>query len=319
MVETHRVRSPEERRRLELARRRYARRFRKIDDLKRRGPQFIMVLLSLFALSLIFYRLFGPELLREDDEVVNDTFASTEMEDALNTRVDPEPLRSEFEAFERSFFGAESARGLEDLKNTIVADAYALSDRVRQLADESPRLTAVGTRLQTITAELQNPGFDLDLLADLRQGWVDSRAAVFRRADWFSFPADTFSEDVTYQVAYRDAASTLLELTEFARAEAESFSEYVADGESIDDPWRDFERDFTEQLREVELSIPVERPGVKASSQLLAAIQKLERTVDFVREQVAIEKPRSPLNSQPYDRAVNSAQEALDAFDSLEN
>ncbi|MEO1366442.1 MAG: hypothetical protein AAFX50_04660, partial [Acidobacteriota bacterium] len=102
-------------------------------------------------------------------------------------------------------------------------------------------------------------------------------------------------------------------------SEAETFSEMVADGESIREPWREFERDFTEQLQDIERSIPAERPDTQASTQLLSAIQQLERTVDFVRENVAIDPPRYPLDARTYERAADSAQQAVDAFADLES
>ncbi|MEO1085477.1 MAG: hypothetical protein AAFY88_14655, partial [Acidobacteriota bacterium] len=314
MVETHRVRSPEERRKLELARRRYARRFKKIEDLKRRGPQFIMVLLSLLALSLILYRLFGPELLRQENEDISDTFAPTAVDAAVSgVRTDPEPLRSEIESFERALLGGESASNLDELRSTISAEASVLSERIRQLSAEQPALVDLGERFQSLLIDVQTSSLELEKLADLREEWVDLRDSALRKASWFTAPPKgAFAQDTSFLIAYRQSADSLLSLVDLARSEAESFSEMVADGEPIQESWREFERDFTEQLRDIERSIPAERPGVKASTQLLSAIQQLERTVDFVRENVAIEPPQHPLDARTYDRAADSAQQAVD-------
>ncbi|MEM8995381.1 MAG: hypothetical protein AAGF23_11380 [Acidobacteriota bacterium] len=321
MVETHRVRSPEERRKLELARRRYARRFKKIEGLKRRGPQFVMVLLSLLALSLILYRVFGPELLREDGEVISDTFEpATGNTDDDGSRVDPESLRFEIESFERALFGGESASNLGELQSTIAAEASVLSDRIRQVSAEQPAFVDLGERFQSFLADLQGSSLELEKLADLRQDWVNLRDDALHTANWYAAPPkDAFSQDTSFLIAYRESATSLLDLVDLARSEAESFSEMVADGEPIQESWREFERDFTEQLQDIERSIPAERPSVEASTRLLAAIQQLERTVDFVRENVAIEPPRYPLDARTYDRAADSAQQAVDAFADLES
>ncbi|MEO1368994.1 MAG: hypothetical protein AAFX50_17595, partial [Acidobacteriota bacterium] len=210
MVETHRVRSPEERRKLELARRRYARRFKKIEDLKRRGPQFVMVLLSLLALSLILYRLFGPELISQDDEVIADTFEPAAAETAAGaTRIDPEPLRTEIEGFERALFGGESAINLGELQSAISTEASVLARRIRQLSAEQPAFNTLGERFQSLLADIQTSSFELEKLADLRRDWVDLRGGALHRASWFAAPPkDAFAQDTSFIIAYRESASS---------------------------------------------------------------------------------------------------------------
>lgn len=316
MVETHRVRSPEERRRLELARRRYARRYRRIEDLKRRGPQFIMVLLALLAIALILYRLFGPELLKVDEEEIADTFVAPEVEQAADVRVDPDLLRPEIEAFEEALFGERSARGLDELAGSIAGEGNLLAEKARQLSEGRPRLSELESRVESLAAEIQAPSFDLERLDELREQWLQVRLETLHRADWFASPTAAVAEDASALAAYRDAAVSLLSLVESALSEAEYFSERVAEGESISGDWRDYEGDFFAELREIELTIPAERPGTGASAQLLTAIQKLEQAVDFTRERVAVDMPGNPLDRRDYDRAVDSAQAAVDAFES---
>ena len=316
MVDTHRVRSPEERRRLELARRRYARRFRRIEDLKRRGPQFIMVLLALLAIALILYRLFGPELLTVEDEEILDTFDETvAVQETANVRVDPELLRTEITSFEEVLLGERAARGLDELTRSIATEAGLLAEKARQLSEEHPRLVDLEQRVEALASEVQTSSFDLERLEEIRRQWFDIRVDTLHRAPWLASTTTVVGEDASALAAYRDAATALLDLVESARSEAEYFSERIAEGENISSDWRDYESEFFSELREIELTIPAERPGTGASAALLGAIQKLEQAVDFTRERVAVEVPTNPLNRSAYDRGVDSAQAAVDAFE----
>ncbi|MEM6797637.1 MAG: hypothetical protein AAF725_26960, partial [Acidobacteriota bacterium] len=136
--EVYRIRAPltvEEKRKRLLARRRYERRFKKIDFEKKRRPQFVMVLLSVLAIALVLYQIFGPGLLPEQGAgsaagpaAAEGTAASI---GAGAVRVDAEPFRAQVESFEGALLGSSGGQGgdLVELSSNLTLSARLLIDR----------------------------------------------------------------------------------------------------------------------------------------------------------------------------------------------
>lgn len=318
----YRIRSPlttEEKRRRLLARRRYERRFKRIEPEKRRRPQFVMVLLSVLVIALVLYKMFGPELLREDPARITDARTASEAATpaaASDVRLDAEPFRAQVESFESTLFGSKGGSGdLSELSSTLTLSARLLIDRLS--SEQSPRLQSLTATLESLNTQMTGSEFALEDLQAVRSSWIEARDQAFHRAAWFGSIAREKSADAGIQTVYRQAASALLDLTERARDEAESIASALEYGEQPSSPWGEFERDFTERLRDIEWSLPEERPKAGAEPAFLAAIQKLELAIEEVGTRVVGSEPSFPLRREPYEEAIETARETIAAFDDL--
>ncbi len=275
-----------------------------------RPPQLVLILLCLLGMAAILLYLFGPGR-GETTDVIDLGVASNAAVAA--PKLDPEPYRVPFENLETSLFripldepedllivSADAQAAASDLSSAILR---AEPERGLTAADLIARLGQAIPTDQVMVADIQRA----------RNQWLGIRRQRFLPADWFSEPSAAGARSTPSADGYSDVAANLRALIENGAAEVETLNDPTVT--SPDQRWRTFTRDWQEELDRLESRLPA-RPGAGAASELLVAIQDLERALSQARALASSAQPPSATDTR-FDDAINTALRAQQGFDDL--
>ncbi len=276
-----------------------------------RPPQLVLILLCLLGMAAILFYVFAPS---QDDEtpVVDLGVASN----PAATNIDAEPFRATVESLETALFRTPVDR-TEDLLLVSGDIQTATSDLSAAILQAQPvnGLTAA----DMIARMGQALPHDQIVIGDIQQArrqWLRIRRQRFLPAPWFVDPKTAIAEAEAATSAtsdYSDIAASLGNLIEDAGAEADALS--IPGDEDPVVRWRNFTRDWLEELNRLESRLPA-RPGARAAPALLVAIQDLERALRQARALASSSQPPTATDNR-FDDAINAALRAQQAFDDL--
>ena len=252
---------------------------------KRKGPQFIFVLLALLGAALALYKMFGADLFESETALVTEAGAEAPAtEVAVGGPIDPQPYRAAIEAFERPLLGAAASPGLDSSADAILVAGTALASSL-QLDNRYSNAKEAGASLQTLLDRLaaKEPP-TLEDLGQLRQEWLALRRDRFRTADFFFAAAPaTAAGDQLALAAYRGQASALDQALDNAFDRAAVLSREPEPGEeTAEEKARrlaaidDLARDLRQELGRLQAGQPA-RPSGQVDPSLMVAIQSLEQ------------------------------------------
>ena len=318
-----RILSEEERHEL-LRQREKKKRFRQIKAPARQGPQLVPFLLSLLAIAVVLFHLFGPDLDLGldflDSEEIEGLDVDGESEPEPDVRRDPAAFREMIERFEARLFAPNLAdQQLSDFAESLAADLDGLAIRFRAEGNET--FDDAAMKLEAASAEIADR-VTLRRLESLRGEWTRLRGDLFRPADWFRFGTsggDTRREVIALAV-YRQSAEDVLALVEEALGEVESIlSTRAPDDEQqadMADAWSEFAADWHERLDGLRAEA-FPRPDSSAPDAHLLVVQDYEQRVRGVADWVA----GSRLPDESTLRTLESAQvdwrQLVSRFDEL--
>lgn len=282
--------------------------------LPKRPPQLVLILLCLLGMAAILFYLFGPGR-PEAAPVVDLGVATSPVSDP---KLEPEPYRTRIETLEGALFETR----LDETADLLIVSAdvrTAADDLSAQILSAEP---VVGlTAADSIARMGQAIPLDQVTASDVeraRQQWLQIREQRFLSADWFASPSAATEEAESSVAGYSDVAASLRAQIENAAAEAEAWGDPLAAAPGGDDPalrWRSFARDWQQDIRSLQIRLPP-RPGVRASSELLIAVQDLEQAIRLAQALASSTEPPAPSDSR-FDEAINAALRAQQSFDAL--
>ncbi len=275
-----------------------------------RPPQLVLILLCLLGMAAILLYLSGQNLASPLVELGLGT------EPAAVQKLDPEPYRGSITTLESALFRTP----LDEPYDLLV-----VSDDARVATEELSAAILRNEPVQGLeTADLiarmgQAIPADQVAVSDIdraRLQWARLRQQHFQAASWFSPPASPGEPTAVPTSEYSDAAVSLRALLEDAAAEAEALSDPTAP--AGDDPafgWQLFARDWLSELEDLERRLSA-RPSADASSELLLAVQQLERALAQARALATSAQPPDAADPR-FDEAIGAALRAEQGFDEL--
>lgn len=276
------------------------------DAAKRRkptAPKFLLLLLALFAMALVLFRIFGPKLGPEEEALVGLEIEQTD----TNRSLDPEAYRNELLAFEQALFSSP-AESLDDLALTsgqIRSSARILEDTLTANDGDSVASAAFRDLARSIPNTLAFTD-----LERTREAWVQLRDRHLSSASWFYRPSGNGASAQTRAAVaeYLDIARSLLDLLQEGNSQALA----LADDPSTGD-WRGFMEDWRERLNQI-AARKLRRPRSGSQSQVLLGFERLEKA--FGQAQRLAGSSTAPRDAaDAFLRAANQAEEAVDAFE----
>lgn len=254
-----------------------AKNFRRLNVAqRRRGPQFLPVLLALLGLAISALMIFGP---KKPKEVIPEFPATAPMVE-VNIPVDPVKHRPALEAFERVLFGRADA-GPSGLREGLASAAKELDASLRPVG--SPSALRLADFLADSAQRLSSaPEFSLVDLAELRARWLAVRGRDLQAADFLAtVQADPGRDAATISV-YRE----LLGALEGQVARAGGLYAVIDDPEAEPTARRgaleQAAKDFAAELRTNRLRLPARPTLNETSDAMMVAINELERAFDEV-------------------------------------
>jgi hypothetical protein len=250
---------------------------------RRKGPQFIAVLLALLCAALVLYKIFGPELIQSDSVMVTDVTDTTAGDAVVDGPVDPLPFRAEIEAFERPLLGGAVSAGLDSSADAILMAGNKLAAALQldtRFSGSKRAAAALQGSLDRLAAK--NPP-SLEDFGRLRQEWLSLRRSEFLSATFFTEAAGSPAADQLALGAYRSQATSLGQALDNAFDRASALSREPEPGEeSPEDKERrlaaldNLARELSQELARLEASQPA-RPSGLIDPSLKVAIQSLEQ------------------------------------------
>ena len=280
-----------------------------------RSPQLVVILLCLLGMVSILLYVFGPG--RSESTGIIDLGVASQGTGIQ--KLDPEPYREPIETFETVLFRMAIDRS-EDLLVVSSNISVSAADLSATILERDP---TIGLTAADLIARLgQGIPTDQVTVSDVlraRSQWLRVREQYLQPADWFIEPPESAAEAEAASIAaYSNAASNLRSLIDDGAAEVQSLNEPAEADAGGGDPaaaWRDFARDWLQQLVDLERRLP-DRPSADADDRLLAAIQDLERALRQARALASAASPPDALDSR-FDEAGDAALRAEQGFDEL--
>ncbi|MEM8932439.1 MAG: hypothetical protein AAGE94_14755, partial [Acidobacteriota bacterium] len=317
-----RILSEEERQAL-LRRREKKKRFQKIDAPAPRGPKFIPLLMSILAIAVILYQLFGPDLDLGLDFLDVEDVESLAIDDEItetDSRLDPERFRDSITALEGRLFAPDLVdQDLAGYSEALAGDLDVLAIRFR--AEGTDAFDAAAETLEASSSSLSTP-VTMSRLETLRGEWAQLRGSLFLPVDWFhSASVEGGDEQEMLTLAsYRQNAFDTLSLVEDALTEVELYlTEDLADDDALarrDTDWQAFVDRWRDQHAEVaDRRLP--RPDARATNDQLLAIQDFEQRLRGVSG--LLPEPARPDDGllSRLESAQTAWRQVVDRFDDL--
>lgn len=251
---------------------------------RRKGPQFVFVLLALLGAALALYKMFGADLFKSETALVTDVGVEAPAETTVvDGPIDPQAFRAAIEAFERPLLGGAASPGLDSSADAILIAGTALASSL-QLDTRFSAAKGAGAALQGSLDRLaakQPP--TLEDLGQLREEWLALRLDQFRTADFFFIPASTPAGDQLTLAAYRGQASALDQALDNAFDRAAALSREPEPGEETAEEKarrlaaiEDLARELRQELDRLQAGQP-SRPSGQLDPSLMVAVQSLEQ------------------------------------------
>ncbi len=278
----------------------------------RKKPQMLVMLLSMLAIAVILYRVFGPGAIRAEATPVDAEPAAA----AVATRLDPERYRLTIQAVDRALYETPAAN-LAMMNEQIRIAFLRLSDRL--VGAESALSLAAADAVNALASLAETNTFSLETLQQMRADWALARSRHFTRAPWFLYPGKGDDRtDRAALAAYRDVASGLLSLADEGWSLAEVLESPPPDNASRDEDaereqWQSVQTDWRERLTELRQQLPG-RPDASADPRILVATQRLEQAFLSLSSLAAAEKLPG---LDRIDQTLASAEQAQQSFDDL--
>ena len=269
------------------------------------APKFLVLLLCLFGMALVLFRIFGPKLGPEEEALVGLEIDNPE----VNRTLDPEDYRSEVTAFERALFEG-STSSLDDLR--LASGQIRSSARILRTTLEDQDGDSVGAIAFSDLEQSIPEAMAFADLERLRDDWLRLRNRHLGRADWFHSPAGrsqgASAEQRAAVAEYNDISRSLLDLLQDGNAQALALA-----GQASNDEWRGFMDDWRERLGEIAARKP-RRPRSGADPQVLIGFERLEKAFGQARS-VAGSNASPQQAAGVFQQAASQAEEAVAAFD----
>lgn len=285
---------------------------------RRKGPQFIAVLLCLLGVALILYKIFGGGFASPGPEVT-DVAQETPAAPAGAGPLDPLAFREGIENFERPLLGEAPSPDLATLQDAIkVAGAKLAGDLQLSRAESAPRAAAA---LEAALARLsaQEPA-RIEDFAVLRDEWLALRRREFLTADFFLDATAPAATDQIAITAYRSQASNLGQALGGAFDRAAAYAREPASGETPEERQQrlagldEVAAELRRQLEDLQRSQP-ERPAGNLDPALMVAIQSLEQALSEARGLAGSAANLTPDGRAAFDdvqQLIDRAQGSLD-------
>ena len=282
----------------------------------KRSPQLVVILLCLLGMAAILFYIFGPRQQPRGPGIIDLGIASDPVAGVI--KLDPEPYRAPVEALEIALFRTplDETDDLLLVSSDVQAAADDLSGAILETepvdgltaADLIARMGQAVPSSQVVVADIQRA----------RSQWLQIRKQRFLEAAWFSQASESGEIAVDTTLSdYSEIASDLRALIEDGAAQADALSQPVAYGEegTVTTDWQDFAGDWRREIESLAGRLPA-RPGSRAASGLLAAIQHLEQALSQARALASSTEPPSATDAR-FEDAVNASLRAQQGFDDL--
>lgn len=285
----------------------------------RQKPQMVLMLLSLLAIAVILYRVFGPGSSGVEAAVEMEPETSTAALAATSQRLSPEPYRREIQDVDRAFFDTP-ATDLERMSDQIL---FALRQLSRRLAASQPAASRTAIEsIDELAARFPSAAaLSLDLLQELRTTWVRLRDRHFQDALWYVLPTSVDPRtDRAALVAYRGVVDDLLTLLDEGSSRLQVLSAPTApnfvdptDAAHKREQWQLFRSDWQGRIAELKRQLP-DRPGVRTDPQVLLAARRLEQAFSRVASLATVDGLPS---RERLGDAFDAVEQARRSFDDL--
>ena len=245
----------------------------------RTRPQLVVLLLTLLGLVVVLSRFFDTRASVLAPSVSDDVPEAAAAAPARD-RLDPEAYRPALEAVERAIFETP-AQDLDTMRDQF---SYSLRRLNRQLnaTPEAPTAATVAA-VDDLGERLYLQPFDLEVIRDHRQAWIELRERHFDRALWFKVAAriDPRTDRVAL-TTYQQVVTDLLSLLDEGSSRAQELSQPAApnftdpeDEAQKREEWSLFQADWQARMKALRGQLP-DRPSAAADPKILAAAQRLE-------------------------------------------
>lgn len=251
--------------------------FRRLSvENRRRGPQFLAVLLCVLGLALILYKIFQPAPTGRGEAI--EVAGERPVVAGESAQVVSEDHRAAIEGFETALFAGANSDDLSLVLTTV-------AERGRSLAREllaAPGLAAqeAGAALLALLDALEDEGDPpLDRVAALRTGWLQLRGRIFQPANFFQRPSDQVGSDPLFLTAWRSNLDELQRAVVGATDRAAVLSEEMRT--NLDEEVRanarrelaDVRTELVGQLEEIRRRVPPRPTGTGLPAGLMEGIQ----------------------------------------------
>lgn len=289
---------------------------------RRKGPQFVAVLLSFLGAALVLYKIFGTGLWKEEAATIEDVAPETAVAGARTGPIDATLFREPIEAFEKPLFGAAAAPDLETLTATVLRQGNKLTGAL-QLDPGFAASRRAAHSLQQALDELatRQPG-RLEDLGRLRQAWLEVRQLEFSPAPFFLSAGDMPARDQLALTAYRSLVTALDQALTAAFDRASAYAREPADGETPEERQRrlagldQVASELVQQIAGLRRSQP-ERPSGNLDPNLMVAIQSLEQALAQAESLAGSSANLTPAGQSAFDGVAQLIDRTRNALDHL--
>ncbi|MEL7058518.1 MAG: hypothetical protein AAGN46_00685 [Acidobacteriota bacterium] len=268
------------------------RRYQRIDvEEPRRGPQSLVLLLSLLGIAIALFMIFR-EAPADGDGASFDTVPAPNLTPigAEAELLPTLPLRSEITALERSLADVPAEDPWRDVADRIAAEAERLARAVADL--DHRRSASVAESIRRYAAEARTAS-DFRTLGVLRDRWQALRDSHFQPFAGFRDLGGSTERASATAAAYRSGASELVAMLETARSQARSLTEAdPLDPQDLDRrrrAWSEYLVSWRADLTALRGRLP-NRPDAEADPDLLMATQRLENALGAAARLAADER-----------------------------
>lgn len=269
---------------------------RKQAQPKRRSPQLAILLLLVLGIVFVGLQLLTPWLESSKVEAGLDTRTAVAdtargRSPARAPRLDPEVYRGGIESIEAVFFQPQTS-DLAEIRDQLTSAGQRLSRDLESTPGESA--TAAAATLDGLVERWLASVTTRQDLDRARSQWIEARDRTFEEAPWFGYPtSDSGQVDRAALVAYRDVAAEIEALSAegLGQIPAESADAAAPAGIPAMSPEqlaaeRQWWGEWRRRVDELPAQLP-ERPGTRASAQVLAAVAQLEQALHQLRQLAA--------------------------------
>ncbi len=288
---------------------------------KHRGPQLVILLLALLGMTVVAFRMFGPNggLGTRLGLPRTLTTATTEPPSAPSpalVKLDSEDFRNTLQDLEGALFKPQTT-DLDTAGTEIDVATDALS---AQLLQQNPADAQEVARAISILGDDANLSpFTLGQLEKIRARWLRLRQRHFQPAPWLTVPETSPAAlDPAMVLAYREIASRLVSLIQLGATEARTTSStppVPANATESLETWRELTGSLREEIEKLRERLP-QRPGPQAPTTLLVVIQDLEQTLGQLKVLAAADLAILP-DSEQFNALAAKAETVRRARDEL--
>lgn len=288
---------------------------------RRKGPQFIMVLLALLVVALALYKIFGTGFFKNGGPAITDVAPENAPDDAAGP-LDPLPFREAIESFERPLLGESPSPDLATLKDTVLNAGAKLASDLHLAAPAAAQRAATGLEAALAQLSAKDPAYVEDF-SQLRREWLSLRRREMLAADFFLNAAEPAAADQIALTAYRSQASALDQAIAGAFDRAAAYAREPEPGETEGERaarqagLEEVAADLRRQLEELAQSQP-ERPSGNVAPPLMVAVQNLEQALSQARSLAGSTSNILPEGRAGFDNVQQLIASAQDSLDELE-